>query len=118
MSRPPGLMVHFHTLWRWAFGRSTERTPVSTVDSKHTITPAGTMEDTLAWLEGRGYRTAVAQPVCVPLDIPGEDGQRFFGGSKLIGKPGVLYGRRNEPLFLAQVGDVLVWDGTCVKVEE
>lgn len=117
MSRPPGPMVHFHSLWRWAFGRSTERTPVSTVDDRHVIAPAGMQEDTLAWLEGRGYRTALVNPSYQPLEVPGMPGP-YFGGTKVVGKPGVLYGRKNEPMFLAQVGDVLVWDGCCVKVEE
>jgi len=91
---------------------------VSTVDNRHVIAPAVMMEETLAWLEGRGYRTAIVSPSYEPLSIPGGANGQFFGGTKVVGKPGVLYGRRNEPLFLAQVGDVLVWDGFCVKVED
>lgn len=111
-------MVHFHSLWRWAFGRFSERTPVSTVDNRHVIAPAGMMEETLAWLEGRGYRAALVLPSNQPMEVPFGSRGLTYSGTKAVGKPGVLYGRKNEPLFLAQVGDVLVWDGIGVKIEE
>lgn len=95
-----------------------ERNPVSTVDHRHVIVPAGMMEETLAWLEGRGYRTALVLPSRQDIEFPLGAHGPLLGGTKMVGKVGVLYGRKNEPLSLAQVGDVLVWDGICVKIEE
>ncbi len=91
---------------------------MSTNEPRHVITPSGHPKETVEWLEWRGYRAAVITPFREAKEFLPSLGGPFVSGYENVGKAGVMYGRKNEPLFLAQVGDVLVWDGFCVKVEE
>ncbi len=87
---------------------------MSNHEPRHVITPSGHPKETLEWLEWRGYRAAVVQPVIQEVMFPGIPAT----GAEMIGKAGVVFGRKNHPLVLAQVGDVLVWDGSHVTIEE
>jgi hypothetical protein len=114
--RPLGPLIHFGQLFRLALSREQG----ATVREKHTLTPSGDLKETVEWLEWRGYRCAVSEPYKTPLNsvpaihAPGN----YVLGYTQVGKMGVLFGRKNEPLFLAQVGDVLVWDGQNVTIQE
>ena len=93
---------------------------MSTVDDRHVITPAGRTEETLAWLEGRGYRAGLVSPSyeAAEYSMSGSPPGPFMGGMKLVGKAGVVFGKKNEPVIIAQIGDVLVYDGDTVSIEE
>lgn len=71
---------------------------MSNIEDRHIIAPSCTPVETLAWLSWRGYRG-------VPATSPGAVG-------------GIVFARKNEPAFIATVGEVLVWDGKNVRVEE
>lgn len=77
-------------------------------DERHVLTPSGDVKETVAWLEWRGYRCAVVQPMKVPTYL----------GTEYVGKPGVLFSKKGDPLVLAQIGDVLEYDGETVTIEE
>lgn len=88
-------------------------------DETHLIDPSIHPKETLDWLEDHGYRCVAVYPKREPKDfLPAFGGEPIMSGWEMVGKSGVLFGRKNEPVFLAQVGEVLVWDGICVKVEE
>lgn len=101
-----GPMAHFHFLWRWAYGRFTERREMAY--ERHVLIPMGNVKETVAWLEWRGYRCAVVTPMTVDTAM----------GSEYVGKAGVLFSKKNEPAVLAQVGDVLEYDGDAIWIEE
>jgi hypothetical protein len=89
-------MVHTGQLFKW-LASNDERG--KSVHEEHIIAPTVEPQETVAWLRWRGYRVVVA---------PGFRDQAA----------GVVFSRRNEPAFIAVVGDVLVWDGQDVRVQE
>lgn len=97
MSLPPGPMVHFRSMWRWAFGRYAERNALS-LPEKFTISAAQQHREVVSWLRFRGYQA-------VPGTAPGVMG-------------GIVFAKKNQPAYVAMVGDVLVWDGTNVRIED
>jgi hypothetical protein len=90
--KPIGPLIHFGQLFKWLATKGAD------VRETHILTPLGDPTETVAWLKWRGYRAAIS--------------------SSAFSKPGVFFGRKNQPLLLAQVGDVLVWDGQNVVIEE
>lgn len=74
--------------------------PIDVHQDRLTLSTAMMVHDVVAWLKWRGYRGA---PAITP-------------GSGVNG--GIVFGKKNEPLFLAEAGDVLVWDGTKISIEE
>lgn len=87
--------------------------------SSHTIAPETLLRDTVEWLEQWGYRAAFVDPHRDPTrSLPVIGGAPIVTGWETVAKAGVLYGRKNEPLFLAQVGDVLLWNGYTIMIEE
>jgi hypothetical protein len=100
--------------WKWLYEEQGGAVPET-----HTLTPAVSIKDTVEWLEWRGYKVALIQPIQQSMEIPQSvHGPYPFAGVGLVGKSGVIFGRKNEPLILAQVGDVLVWDGQNVTIQE
>jgi hypothetical protein len=89
------------------------------IGTRHPIAPETLLKDTVEWVEHWGYRAAFVAPHREPKDfLPVLGGEPVLSGWEMVGKAGILYGRKNEPLFLAQVGDVLLWDGYIIKIEE
>jgi hypothetical protein len=65
---------------------------------KHLIARFTQPIETLEWLRQRGYRG-------VATLVPG-----ISGG-------GLIFSKKNEPAYLANVGDTLIWDGEKVVIQ-
>jgi hypothetical protein len=93
--KPIGIV---HTLQLFHLLKGAEE-PRQAVVEKHLIDRFIQPIDTLEWLRQRGYRGAV-------MVVP-----RIPGG-------GLIFGKKNQPaVYVANVGDTLIWDGEKVTVQ-
>jgi hypothetical protein len=75
------------------------------VTEEHILAPTSDPRETIDWLKWRGYRG-----VLVTASV-------YDAGSMFGYTPGaLLFGRKNEIVKIAEVGDVLTWDGTDIQV--
>lgn len=108
-----GPLIHSGQLFQWLASKGND------VRETYTLTPTGDPKETVEWLEWRGYRVAIIPPFKLPRSyLPVANGSPMPSGFETVSKAGVLFGRKNQPMYLAQVGDVLIWDGQNVVIEE
>jgi hypothetical protein len=92
--KPIGIV---HTLQFFHLLKGAEE-PRQAVVETHLIAPFTQPIETLEWLRWRGYRG-------VATLVPG-----LSGG-------GLVFSKKNEPAYVANVGDTLIWDGEKVTVQ-
>jgi hypothetical protein len=91
-----GPLIHSGQLFKWLVSN---REQGDSVREEHIIAPGTSPRETEAWLRWRGYRA-------VATAMPG------------VAAMGLVFSRKNGPATVAVVGDVLVWDGYRVTVQE